>query len=209
MIRVIRETHQPARFVAEALRLAGGCNRFGEPNYRAAWGWSRLTWIGGKWEDRDAEGKLVREAVELRLEPKYTPHDRWHIERWCAPESYGSPEEWYAQTLELESSASAGASRTAFCTSGIPALGPYPSRGEYEHCFTLEGPGGEFVQLTPAIARYVARAIEFSRALRAPERRRAIEDRVRREERAYDSYADSALSEAGRAFHGVPHITVL
>jgi len=32
---------------------------------------------------------------------------------------------------------------------------------------------------------------------------------VRREERAYDSYADSALSEAGRAFHGVPHITVL
>ena len=32
----------------------------------------------------------------------------------------------------------------------VAALGPYPSRGDYEHCFTLEGPRGEFVQLTPA-----------------------------------------------------------
>lgn len=200
MIRVIRETHRPTREIESVLWTAGGCNRFGEPNYRAVWGWSRLTWIGGKWEDRDAAGKLIREAVELRLEPKYTPHNRWHIERWCAPETYGSPEQWYAQTLEIECGAPAG---------GIPALGPYPSRGEYEHCFTLEGPCVEFVQLTPAIARHVARAIEFSRGLRASDRRRAIEERVRRDARAYDSFADSALSEAGRAFHGVPHIAVL
>ncbi len=47
----------------------------------------------------------------------------------------------------------------------MAALGPYPSRGDYEHCFTLEGPGGEFVQLTPAVARHVARAIEASRGV--------------------------------------------
>ena len=56
---------------ARALALAGGRNRFGEPNYRAVWGWSRLDWIGGKWEDRDASGSLIREVVEHALaEPR-------------------------------------------------------------------------------------------------------------------------------------------
>src|SRR2546430_613040 len=43
----------------------------------------------------------------------------------------------------------------------IAALGPYPSRGEYEHCFTLETPKGEFIQLTPTIAEHIARAINI------------------------------------------------
>ena len=40
-------------------------------------------------------------------------------------ESYGTPEEWHAQTTEVEDGMR------------IAALGPYPARGEYEHCFTL------------------------------------------------------------------------
>ena len=167
---------------ARALALAGGRNRFGEPNYRAVWGWSRLDWIGGKWEDRDASGSLIREVVELRREPKYVPHNRWHIERWTPPESYGSPGEWHAQTVEIENGRN------------IPALGPYPSRGDYEHCFTLEGPSGEFVQLTPTVARHIARAIEISRGIPRAERREALDERSRREDRAYDSFAEAALS---------------
>jgi len=182
MIFIARETHEAPADVARELCLAGGRNRFGEANYRAVWGWSRLGWIGGKWEDRDAGGALLRETMELRLEPKYLPHNRWHIERWLPPESYGSPEQWYAETMENENGR---------C---IPALGPYPSRGEYEHCFTLEGPRGEFVQLTPAVARYVARAIEASRSVPPVKRREALDDRARREEREYDSYAEAALS---------------
>jgi hypothetical protein len=182
MIQVLRETHETPCDVAEALRLAGGCNRFGEANFRAVWGWSRLGWIGGKWEDRDASGALLREVIEARLEPKYLPRNRWHIERWLPPESYGSPEQWYGETMETENGR------------GIPALGPYPSRGEYEHCFTLEGPRGEFVQLTPAVARYVACAIEAGRSLPRAKRRKALEERARREEREYDSYADAVLS---------------
>jgi hypothetical protein len=182
--------------VIEALRLAGGINRFGEPNYRAVWGWNRLAWIGGKWEDRDAAGRLIREVAELRLEPKYTPQNRWHIERWVPPEAYGSPEQWYAQTLEIENGRN------------IPALGPYPSRGEYEHCFTLEGPRGEFIQLTPAVARHIARAIEFGRGLPRAQRREALDDRTQREEREYDAFADAVLTEAGPAFHGLPHVAV-
>jgi hypothetical protein len=182
MVQVIRETHETPTDAARELALAGGCNCFGEPNYRAVWGWSRLDWIGGKWEDRDAGGKLMREVVELRREPKYVPHDRWHIERWLPPESYGSPEQWRAETMEIQNGQS------------IPALGPYPSRGEYEHCFTLEGPRGEFVQLTPAVARHIARAIEASRRAPRAKSKEALEERTRRDEREYDSYADALLS---------------
>ena len=46
-------------------------------------------------------GRIVmREVVELRLEPKYPQVNRWHVERWMPPEAYGSPRAWYAQTLE-------------------------------------------------------------------------------------------------------------
>jgi hypothetical protein len=181
MISIIRETHDAPADVARELLLAGGCNRFGEANYRVVWGWSRLDWIGGKWEDRDAEGGLVREVVELRRVPKYLPHERWHIERWMAPESYGSPRAWYADTLEIAGGRS------------VASLGPYPSRGDYEHCFTLQGARGEFVQLTAAVGRHVARAIEFGRGVSGAKRREALQDRSRLEELEYDAYAEAVL----------------
>jgi hypothetical protein len=109
------------------------------------WGGSRLTWIGGPWIDRDASGNVVRERVELRRVPKYIPHDRWHIERWMPPEFFGSPEMWYAQTIQVEDGIR------------IPALGLYPSRGEYEHCFTLEHANGQFMPLDVAACDWIAR----------------------------------------------------
>ena len=121
-IRVTRETHDAPALIAERVARAGGTNRFGEPNFRVVWGGARLAWIGGRWTDRDAHGNTTRESVELRRVPKYLPEDRWHIERWMPPESYGSPEEWHRQTTEVEDGIR------------IAALGPYPSRGEYEHC---------------------------------------------------------------------------
>ena len=196
MIRVTRETHETPESVARRLQIAGGNNRFGEANYKAVWGWSRLGWIGGKWEDRDDGGDIVREAIELRMVPKYTPHDRWHIERWVEPEAYGSPRDWYAQTMERANGVS------------VPALGPYPVRGEYEHCFTLSGPNGEFVQLTPTVAEYVARAIERGRAVSSAERHEALAERELREDRAYDAWAFDALDSGSSAFAGSPFVPV-
>jgi len=196
MIQVLRETHDTPPSVARRLEVAGGTNRFRQPNYRAVWGWSRLGWIGGKWEDRDAAGALVRETVELRQVPKYTPHDRWHIERWLPPEAYGPPRDWYAQTIERADGVS------------VPALGPYPERGEYEHCFTLAGPSGEFLQLTPTVAEYIARAIETGRHSDAAQRRAAIDERERRDDRAYDDWALDVLGSGCPAFHGMPFVTV-
>jgi hypothetical protein len=196
-IAILRETHDTPENVALRLRRAGGINRFGDPNYRAVWGWNRLAWIGGKFAEHDpSTGSLLREVVELRQEPKYPAVNRWHIERWVPPETYGSPPLWYAQTIERENGVS------------IPALGPYPSRGEYEHCFTLEGPSGEFLQLTPTAAEHIARAIEFSRHAPRHKKRSAIDSREQRDDRAYDAWAYDKLDDAVPAFHKQPFVTV-
>lgn len=197
---VLRETHNTPESVARRLVIAGGTNRFGEANYRATWGWNRLAWIGGKFEDRDERGALLREVVELRQEPKYPQVNRWHIERWVPPETYGSPRAWYSQTIEHANGRS------------IPALGPYPSRGDYEHCFTLETPRGKFIQLTATIAEYVARAIECSRGARTSrsraQSRSKLYEREAREDCAYSNWAYDLLDDAVPAFHKQSFVTV-
>lgn len=168
-IKVVRETHDTPANVQERLTRAGGLNRFGEPNYRAVWGMNRLTPIGGEWEDKG--------VVEIRMEPKYPQVDRWHIEKWVAPEVYGTPETWELTTREK----------------GVLALGPYPDRGEYEHCFTLEGPNGEFIQLTPTVAEYIARAIETSR-YRKPKKAERYEREAKNEQK-YENWALEMMGE--------------
>lgn len=197
MISILREKYDTPENVAYRLARAGGINRFGEPNYRAIWGWKRLAWIGGKFEDRDEHGALLRERIELREEPKYPAVNRWHIERWLPPEAYGSPRQWYSQTIERENGVS------------IAALGPYPSRGDYEHCFTLEGPRSEFLQLTPTAAEHIARAIEFSRGLSSARTRSHLYNRAQRREQHYESWAYDALDDAVPAFHKQPFVTVV
>lgn len=183
VICVTRETHEAPESLCKRLKQAGGTNRLGEPNFRVVWGGSRLGWIGGRWTDRDAHGNVIREIVELRHVPKYTPVDRRHLERWTPPESYGSPEQWYERTMETED---------GMC---VPALGPYPSRGEYEHCFTLNGAENEFVPLTPAACDWVVRAIEWARRQPKSASRAAIVEREARREYEWNRRADEALEQ--------------
>ncbi len=194
MIRILRETHVAPASLQLRLARAGGLNRYGEPNFRAVWGWSRLTWIGGKWSDTDAHGNVTREIIELREVPKYFPFDRWHIERWLPPETYGSPQQWYAQTIEREDGIS------------IPALGPYPQRGEYEHCFTLQGPRSEFIPLSPSACEAIVRAIEFARSEPAQMHRAALARRQLQRDHDWESHADAVFSDASPAFHGAPFV---
>jgi hypothetical protein len=184
LIQVIRETHEAPAAVQERVARAGGSNRFGEPNFRVVWGGSRLAWIGGRWTDHDANGNVIRERIELRRTPKYVPENRWHIERWMPPESYGSPEEWYAQTIEVEDGIR------------IPALGPYPTRGEYEHCFTLEGANREFIPLSAAACDWIARAVEWARRQPRSRLRGALNAREAARARGWDRDADAILDES-------------
>ena len=197
MIVVLRESYETPDAVVLRLKVAGGVNRFGEPNYRAVWGWNRLAWIGGKFEEREPDtGTLVREVVDLRLEPKYPAVNRWHIERWMPPESYGSERAWYAQTLEIANGRN------------VAALGPYPQRGDYGHCFTLEGARGEFVQLTPTVAEHVAWAIEWSRHKSRQKRKDSVAARETRDANAFEQEAFALLDDAVPAFHAQPFVTV-
>jgi hypothetical protein len=91
----------------------------------------------------------------------------------------------------------------------IPALGPYPSRGDYEHVFTLEGLHGEFIQLTPHVARVFASSLETSREGPKQSRTERISKAAEKQDREYDSYADSVMNDAGPAFGGCPAVTVL
>ena len=183
MIRVTRETHEAPASFQDRITRAGGANRYGEPNFRVVWGGSRLAWIGGRFTDRDASGNALRETFELRREPKYVPFDRWHIERWMPPESYGSPAAWYAQTVECEGSAR------------VPALGPYPTRGDYEHCFTLQTPEGGFLPLHAAACDAVVRAIEWARRQPRSAGLAALRAREERRQRRADDAADATLDE--------------
>jgi hypothetical protein len=196
MIRVIRETHEAPASVQQRVARAGGLNPFGEPNFRVVWGGSRLAWIGGRWTDRDAHGNAIREAIELRRAPKYFPHDRWHIERWLPAETYGSPETWRAQTIEIEDGIA------------IPALGPYPSRGDYEHCFTLSGARSEFIPLSPAACDWIVRAIEWARRQPRSARRTAVALRESRRALDFDRLADDMLDDAVPGLRGRPFISL-
>jgi hypothetical protein len=196
MIRVIRETHEAPASILKRVACAGGLNRFGEPNFRVVWGGSRLAWIGGRWTDRDAHGNVLREAIELRRAPKYFPHDRWHIERWLPPEAYGSPEMWRAQTTEIE------------CGISVPALGPYPSRGDYEHCFMLAGSRGEFIALSPAACDWIVSAVEWARRQPRIARRAAVAMRESRRALDFERTADDLFDDAAPAFHARPFVSL-
>jgi len=182
-IRVTREIHETPALIHERVTRAGGTNRYGEPNFKVVWGGARLAWIGGRWTDRDAHGNVTRETIEMRRVPKYLPIDRWHIERWMPPESYGSPDEWFAQTIEIEDGIR------------IPALGPYPSRGEYEHCFTLESASREFIPLSSAACDWIVRAVEWSRRQPRRELRGAIAARESLRERTADKAIDEVFAQ--------------
>lgn len=195
LIRVTREIHEAPPEVRTRVADAGGLNRLGGPNFRVVWGGARLTLIGGLWTDRDEHGNMIRESVELREVPKYLPLDRWHVERWVPPEVYGSPEEWYRQTAEV--------GKGIRCL----ALGPYPSRGEYEHCFTLQTAEGEFISLTPSTCDWVVRAIQWARRQNREATRGALAQRESIRERNWDRAVSDALDESGRAFGGQPFVT--
>ncbi len=75
----------------------------------------------------------------------------------------------------------------------VPALGPYPARGEYEHCFTLESASGEFIALTPAASDWIVRAIEWSRRQPRQAKRLALAARESARARDFDRAADEIL----------------
>jgi hypothetical protein len=152
-IRVLHETHDTPEWAEQYMARIGGKNRFGEPNLRIAWSNSCLGWIGGKFEERDAESNLIREVFKLEWMPKYPIENRWLIEQWIAPEKFGTPESWMAKTKDYTEEGN------------IPQLGPFPFRGRYQLCCVLEE-NGQFLQLTYDVLEDVATAFRIKNEMR-------------------------------------------
>lgn len=213
MIEVTRETHTCPPEIQERLTRAGGTNRYGEPNFRIVWNWSRLAWAGGWWLDWDSEGKLVREVFEMRLEPKWLPPwNRWILEAWMPPEWFGSPWFWDITTMIFSGDEASRA---------LPGIGPYPARGDYMHVTTLDYicdkcrnqaaqvksliekkaiygacQDRQFLQATPRVAGTLARMVMRSREQTYQEIKSGIKAQIAAEERLIAKMSEERIGEA-------------
>ncbi|MCI0725043.1 MAG: hypothetical protein L0338_39675 [Acidobacteria bacterium] len=201
-IQVLRETHRPDPEIQRQIDRKVGLNWLGEPLYRVVWGWSRLDWCAGLMTRYDEGGRFLREEYGIFYEPKYDylgrrdGLSRWIVEKWFPAESYGSPETWAYQTREIDG------------YQECQALGPYPSRGDYELSFVVQHPLNQaFIQLTHSIVDMVVEIAERNREIEAARRRQAKKEELERQElKRRQLYAD-VWDEAAPAFGGVPNTT--
>ena len=124
------------------------------------------------------------------------PFDRWHLERWFAPETFGSTEDWHEYTKEEVGGVE------------FAALGPYPSRGEYEACYCFENPDGSYQALEPHVVETVIQALNYQLSIPALERKKALKDREARKKKADDDFAYALVDDCYPAFHGKPNVSV-
>lgn len=189
--------------VARRVTIAGGLNPFGEPMFRVVWGWNRLHPIHGQWSGMHVDVGDGREIdletpiIETRMEPKYLPADRWHLEMWRPPEDYGSPETWGKLGREVIGDMT------------VDTSGPFPSRGEYELCYVLSTNlmiSGDFLELEGPVVEMLVLLIVKSRkeTLTQHQRESAIRQRIERERKARIQETCDALIDATPAFFDKP-----
>lgn len=174
--------------VKQAIVATGGRNLFGEPNYRLIWGWNRLELRVGLHSDYDDNDTLLRRELRAEWWPRYQPRDRFHLEVYKGPEIYGGPDAWEEGTYQWVEGMR------------VPALGPFPSRGEYEHVAVCQSPQGGFLWPTEAAVtdlilwhkRATARTRDEKRAMAAAQdqyeketRRKKFHDIIDSEAKAF------------------------
>jgi hypothetical protein len=97
----------------DRLTRAFGISRFGSPNFRMVWGQSNLIRLGNLWRDKFGnERRGYRETYQSHCMPC------WVIQRWRAPEEYGTPALYYIQNWDP--------------VSKLYTCGEYPWTGRYE-----------------------------------------------------------------------------
>jgi len=161
---------------ATALLKQFGTNPHGKPNWRVIWSEDRVRFECGQWRRTYGEGR-----------------NRWMVERWCPPDTYGSREAW--ETMREPD--------------GSMSLGPFPSEGDYEWSFTFETPDGQGCPLDPGLLTLLCRCIEKGRLMSDAQRKAAIRARLDREQREWEERAGAIFDEAqgpfgGNAVSGIP-----
>jgi hypothetical protein len=211
------ELHDCPANVARELRIAGGVNRYGEAMFRAIWGYNRIVLMSGEWQEWEhVEARLTdkltghaekrefirlkESKIETRQVPKYLPANCWHLEKWCPPEDYGSPEMWRKQGEELIAGLT------------VDTAGEFPSRGEYELVFPLThdfSSDGKPLPLSAAVVSHLAALVKAgTERFSMVQRKAAIEQRLQREEQGFTRRAIDIMKDGMRPYAGEAFVTV-
>jgi hypothetical protein len=203
--------------VARELTVAGGVNRFNEPMFRVVWGYDRIVPMSGEWQEWEKGVatltdkftghkesrefvRLVSSKVETRQVPKYLPANCWHLEKWCPPEDYGSPELWRKQGEEVVAGMT------------VDTAGEFPHRGEYELVMPLTTDFTSMGKPLPLEGEFVATLIKLVRAgqerFSMVQRKAAIEQRLKREEAGFTRKAIDIMKDGMRPYAGEAFVTV-
>lgn len=119
----------PALWQDWCLRL-GGRNLYGEPLLRIVWSEEQTVLVGGVWSRFDDHGNYRGEELGYRPFKKYPGiEERWLLEMWMAPETFGGPEAWQTRHEKL----------TPWGEKYL-VLPVYPSRGDYWSIATFTEP---------------------------------------------------------------------
>lgn len=188
----------------EYITAIGGLNRFGEPNFKLAWGQTETQIVYGQMEGGRRGQHIVLQFGGIPA---------WHMLEWKPPETFGTAFQWYTLTWDP--------------TEDKHTLGEYPWRGLYIPCsFNLyvkkiHGGGtrfdkdGNVVELPTRLeidalplnfyildmlVPNVRKALEQTHG----QKKLAIEARMAAEkkagmQRAYDAYLDAAPAFGGKA----------
>ena len=174
----------------------GGKADNGLPLFRIVRGHDRLTHIGGKWNDFDHSGNLIRSVVEVRQVLKYPEAaDRYIFEALCPPENYGTEQDWQQFTEWIDGKR-------------IETLGPFPRQGEYELVKVLETPTTkQFVPLTETICDALVNTARLNKELPARIKYEAAQERRKKEEAQKEQNLIDRIDEMAPAeFSTKPHI---
>lgn len=211
------ETRECPPEIARSLKIAGGLNRFAEAMFRVVWGYNRIVPMHGEWQDWEKSRatltdkvtghtesrdfiRLVSSVVETRMEPKYLPANCWHLEKWCPPEEYGSPELWRKQGEEVVAGMT------------VDTAGEFPHRGEYELVMPLTSDFSGMGKPLPLEGAFVTELVNLVRAGRdrfsMVQRKAAIEQRLKREEDGFTRKAIDIMKDGMRPYAGEAFVTV-
>lgn len=179
IVQTRQYTNEPPPGIQDRVTRAGGRNIYGEPNFRIVWG--------------PQERELLVGAAAWVMAPKY-PQERWVVEMWNATRE--TPDQWIKMTSETVKGRR------------VERMGPYPTRGYYEHLATIEDKNDNYLGITPAMADIIIQLVYRSRAIMSAktwqQRRDEKLSEIEREKQKYSDLVDDVIDNQSLAFGGVP-----
>jgi len=158
-----------------------GKNPHGKPLYRVIWSQSRTYRIGGCWGDNG--------EIEYRWAPYYFGRSEWVLEKWLSPKEYGgTKEEWDRSNINEELAA-----HGIF----VYAMGPYPTEGWYEHCYS-------FPSDAPPNLQAIVPLLEETKKLTFAQIKAGLGLYHERKKKEWESRVEDGLKDALPAFGFAP-----